>query len=69
MMGDTTGFCVVISFEMWEETKNKISQKKLTRLVMALPIVLFLVARAENNATPHSHYEINLTRDFLPERK
>jgi hypothetical protein len=56
MLGDTAGFCVVIMFEMWEETKNKISQKKLTRLVMALPIVLLLVARAENNATPHSYY-------------
>jgi hypothetical protein len=38
---------------MWEETKNKISQKNLTRLVIALPIVLVLVARAENNAIPH----------------
>jgi hypothetical protein len=56
MPGNTTGFCVVIMFEMWEETKNKISQKKLTRLVIALPIVLVSVARVENNATPHSYY-------------
>jgi hypothetical protein len=32
--------CVVITFETWEETENKISQEKPTRPIMAVPIVL-----------------------------